>query len=66
MSNTQTCFSKILADRLNHLKSDLASLIKKKMDKRITNEHKIAELKIRISEVEFFQQSIDKNKASND
>jgi hypothetical protein len=44
--------NKILNDRLNHLKSDLAELKNPKLDK-IINEDKVYELEIRIEEVEF-------------
>ncbi len=43
---------KLLKDRLNHLKSDLAQLKNKKMDKNIDSS-RIIELSIRINEVKY-------------
>jgi len=45
-------FKKVILDRLNHLKSDLAGEENPKMDK-ILNKEKINSLKIRIRELEY-------------
>lgn len=52
---------KTLTDRLNHLKSDLAQLKNKKMDKT-TDSTKIIELSIRINEVKYLlKKYVEKN-----
>lgn len=43
---------KLLKDRLNHLKSELAQLGKKKMDKNIDST-RLVELSVRLDEVEY-------------
>lgn len=49
---------KLLKDRLNHLKSELAQLRNKKMDKSMLTNVKINDLLVRVREVEYLLEKL--------